>query len=71
METATEWEKGWTVGMEAFAAAGATNQTGEDDNDDQQNNPGDEDNSDPCLVIGLIESDHHCRQVGADNNPQS
>lgn len=69
METAAEREKGWSVGVETFSAAGAANQAGEDDNNDQQNNPGDKDNGDPCLVVGLIESDHHCRKVRTDYNP--
>ena len=70
METAAEREKGWTVGVKTFSATGAANQTGKDDNNDEQNNPGNKDNSDPCLVIGLIESDHHCGKINADHNPQ-
>ena len=70
MEAAAERKKGWAVGVETFPATGAANQTGEDDNNDQQDNPGDKDSSDPRLVVGGVESNHHRRKVGADNNPQ-
>ncbi len=58
------------MGMKTFPAAGAANQTGKNDSDNQQDDPDDKHQRSPGFIVRLTQSHHHGRQVDQNHQPE-
>ena len=69
MQAATEGEEGWSMSVKAFSATWTTDNAGKNDSNDKNDDPGGKNDCDPGSVIRRIKSEHHCGQIGENDNP--